>query len=238
VTGGAGPGRPRAGVAVAALYLLVIVLGPRDPGLLLYDGPVPLPPYRWVSPPRELAAAVQRPASGGGAVTIGALESMPGDASTGDEQAVISFAEGTFAKASGESAVDVRLTPLAPRTVASAPRGLQFDGNAYRITASYAGSGRRAVLTKPATVVLRFPIHATAVLRAASGGWVRLRTARFAESQQVAANTDQLGVFVAAGPSGVAALWPWARATWILAAGALVLTAAAMWLRRRQASRR
>jgi len=155
------------GVAATALYLVAVALGRLHAGALLYDGEGPLPPYRWISPPPDLAADSHRPASGTGSIKLGALEAMPGDASTGDEQAAITFAEGAVAMRPGEPAVNVRLAPLDPRTVAPAPRGLRFDGNAYRITARYATSGRPAALVKPVTVVLRFPVHATVLLRAA-----------------------------------------------------------------------
>ncbi|HYM69303.1 MAG TPA: hypothetical protein VEZ44_06890, partial [bacterium] len=199
--------------------------------------PAPLPPYRWVSPPQDAAAGNQRPAPGTGAVTLGVLESLPGDASTEDEQAVISFAEGTFAERSHESAVRVRLTPVDPRTVAPPPNGLRFDGNAYRIVASYAASGSPAGLTTHAIVVLRYPVHATVLLRSSREGWTSLPTTRFGESQQVAANTDQLGVFAAAAPAGVAALSPRPWVAAIAAAAALVLAVAVMRLRRRGTAR-
>ncbi|HLJ61502.1 MAG TPA: hypothetical protein VKZ50_17400 [bacterium] len=205
--------------------------------MLLYDGPAPLPPYRWVLPPRDVAAGNQRAASGAAAVTIGVLESMPGDASTEDEQAVISFAEGTFAKRSHESAVRVRLTPIDPLTVAPPPKGFRFDGNAYRIVASYAASGSQAGLTKRAMVVLRYPVHATVMLRSSRDAWTSLPTTRFGESQQVAANTDQLGIFVAAAPAGIAALSPGPWVPAIAAAGALALAVALARLRRRRTAR-
>jgi len=226
-----------AGVTASVLYLTALTLGWLHPALLLYDGPAPLPPYRWVSPSRDAAAGNQRPASGTAVVTLGALESMPGDASTEDEQAVISFAEGTFAKRSDESAVTVRLTPVDPLTVAPAPRGLRFDGNAYRIVASYPKSRHPAGLTKHAIVVLRYPVHATVMLRSSREGWASLPTTRFDVSQQLAANTDQLGVFVAAAPAGIAALSPRPWVAAIAAAGALVLAVAVMRLRRRGTAR-
>ncbi len=227
--------RPTAwvGVAIAALYLVAVVLARPQPGArLLYDGPVPLAPYRWVSPPPDLAEGNQPPSSGTATITLGALESMPADASTDDEQAAITVAEGTIALRSGERAATVRLVPRDPRTVGPAPRGLKFDGNAYDIVASYARSGRPVRLVKPATVVLRYPIHATVLLRARPGGWVRLRTTRFPATQQLVSATDQLGVFVAAAPAGSTAVrfWVWAS---LLAIAAVLSAAAIVRVRRR-----
>src|SRR5579884_2539020 len=222
MTPAAGRSTAWSGVAIVALYLVAVALAPPQPGArLLYDGPVPLAPYRWVSPPPDLAAANQPPSSGTAAITLGAIESMPGDASTEDEQAAT-----------------VRLVPLDPRAIAPAPRGLKFDGNAYDITASYARSGRPVRLTKSATVVLRYPVHATALLRARAGGWIRLRATRFPMTQQLAGATDRLGVFVAAAPAGFAAagLWVWGAS--LLAIAAVLSAAAALRARRRRGTRR
>jgi hypothetical protein len=68
----------------------------------------------------------------------------------------------------------VKITPLDPSTIALPPQGMRVDGNAYRIEAVYSVSKAPVVLSKPATVVLRYPVHATDLLRY-SGGWVSLR---------------------------------------------------------------
>ncbi|SRR5579875_231833 len=239
MTPAAGRSTAWSGVAIVALYLVAVALAPPQPGArLLYDGPVPLAPYRWVSPPPDLAAANQPPSSGTAAITLGAIESMPGDASTEDEQAAITVPDGAIPLRPGERAATVRLVPLDPRAIAPAPRGLKFDGNAYDITASYARSGRPVRLTKSATVVLRYPVHATALLRARAGGWIRLRATRFPMTQQLAGATDRLGVFVAAAPAGFAAagLWVWGAS--LLAIAAVLSAAAALRARRRRGTRR
>ena len=185
------------GVVTAALYLGTIASAWPFPLRLLYDGLVPLPPYRWVHPPANRARDNQPALPGGGTVALGP-PSQAAEVSTDDDQALVTLAQGVIAPRSGESSVKVTIVPLDPVTVAPAPNGRRFDGNAYRIEARYGASGEPAVLTASATVVLRYPVHATAMLRWADPVWTPLRIQVFTGSQQALANTDRLGVFVAA----------------------------------------
>jgi hypothetical protein len=141
----------------------------------------------------------QQPSPGSGTVKLGPQGSQATEISTGDEQAVITIPDGAVAPQAGESSVKVTITPLDPATIAPVPPGHAFDGNAYRIEATYAGSGAPAAVTAPLTVVLRYAVHGVVILRAQDRGWRPLQTARFDGSQQVLANTDVLGVFVALG---------------------------------------
>ena len=185
------------GAVTAALYLGTIASAWPFPLRLLYDGLVPLPPYRWVHPPASRATDNQPALPGGGTVALGP-PSQAAEVSTDDDQALVTLAKGVIAPRSGESSVKVTIVPLDPVTVAPAPNGRRFDGNAYRIEAKYGASGEPAVLTAPATAVLRYPVHATAMLRWADPVWTPLRIQVFTGSQQALANTDRLGVFVAA----------------------------------------
>lgn len=185
------------GVAIAALYLATTVLVWPFPLRLLYDGLVPLPPYRWVHPPASRARDNRPPLSGAGTLALGP-PSPAAEISTDDDQALVTFPQGIVAPRSGESSVKVTIVPLDPVTVATAPNGQRFDGNAYRIEATYAASGAPAVLSALATVVLRYPVHATLMLRAQDPGWSPLKGQLFTGSQQILANTERLGVFTAA----------------------------------------
>jgi hypothetical protein len=49
-------------------------------------------------------------------------------------------------------------------------------------------------------VVLRYPLHATVMLRSAGAGWMALSTTRYPGTLVVLANSDQLAVFVAQHP--------------------------------------
>jgi hypothetical protein len=185
-------------VAVAALYVGTVMLASPFPVRVLYDGLVPLPPYRWVHPPpgsRDNRAAL----SGSGTIALGP-PSRASEVSTQDDQALVTLSQGIIAPQSGESTAKVTIVPLDPATVAPPPNGRRFDGNAYRIEASYAGSGSPAVLTASPTIVLRYPVHATQMLRVGESGWIPLPGQVFTGSQQVLANTDRLGVFIAAAP--------------------------------------
>src|SRR4029077_18669193 len=108
--------------------------------------------------------------------------------------------------------------------------GGRFDGNAYRINVSYAASGTPALLTASPTVVLRYPVHATQMLRAGEPGWIALTGQVFTGSQQILATTDRLGVFTAAAPMNSGAGHPGAADREVLAgivavAGLLAATA-------------
>ena len=185
------------GVAAAAFYLATIVLAWPFPIRLLYDGLVPLPPYRWVHPPAGRAKDNKPPLLGAGTVQLGP-PSQAAEISTDDDQALVTFPLGIIAPRAGETSVKVMVVPLDPVAVAPAPGERRFDGNAYRIEASYAASGEPVVLSAPATVVLRYPVHATLLLRAGNSGWIPLKAQLFTGSQQALANTDRLGVFAAA----------------------------------------
>ena len=193
------PGWLVVGVAAVACYLGTVFLAWPFPVGLLYDGLVPLPPYRWVHPPAWRVGDNQPALSGSGTIALGP-PSRASEISTDDDQALVTFPQGIVLPQAGESTVKVRMTPLDPATVAPPPNGRRFDGNAYRVEASYPASAAPAVLTASATVVLRYPVHALQLFRFAEPTWVPLKAQVFTGSQQVLANTDRLGVFVAAAP--------------------------------------
>lgn len=118
---------------------------------------------------------------------------------TGDAQAGVIFSRDAIVPYRGISRVGVRITPLDPDTVAPAPPGLRFDGNAYHIDAAYA-SGEPIALRKPITPVLRYPVHATVLLRSAETGWISLKAQRVEVALQIFGPSDRPGVFVAAAP--------------------------------------
>ncbi len=186
-----------AGGCAAALYLGTVTIAWPFPIRLLYDGLVPLPPYRWVHPPASRARDNKPALPGSGTVAMGP-PSRAAEVATDDDQALVTFPEGAIAPRSGETSVKVAIVPLDPVAVAPAPGGRRFDGNAYRIDATYTPSGAPAVLASPVTVVLRYPVHATLFLRLGGKDWELLPPQVFTGSQQVLTNTDRLGVFAAA----------------------------------------
>jgi hypothetical protein len=183
-----------AGVYVASTLLVI----PAFPIRTLYDGEAPLLPYNWVVPPAHLAATNLLPGSGAGTVPVGL---RPHSVSAADGQAVIIFPEGVIESREGESAAAVTITPLDPATVSPARPGLRHDGNAYRIEGRYANSGEPIVLRRGATIVLRYPVHATVLLRLTDAEWSQLAADAVPSTMQIFTSTDRLGTFVAAAPA-------------------------------------
>jgi hypothetical protein len=205
--GGVAPGHAIAwGVGVAALYVITAVIsGPWSVGpvRILYDGLAPLPPYRWVHPPPELARDNQAPEPGDATLPLTA-GSAPGSVTTGDGQASVIFEENTVAPATGESAVRVSIAPMDPAAVAAAPKGTRFDGNAYTIDVRYLSSGQRVRLRAPATIVLRYATGATQMVRATGTGWSALQTLNYPGSLQlVVAKTQMFGIFTSVAPENL-----------------------------------
>jgi len=94
----------------------------------------------------------------------------------------------------------VRLEPLDPATVAPAPEGQRYDGNAYRVTATYTLSHAPAPLLAPINIVLRYATGANAILRRAGDTWVALSPTTLPITFQVYGPTNDLGTFVATAP--------------------------------------
>jgi hypothetical protein len=197
------------GMVAVVLYLATAFLILQHvPVRLLYDGEGP-PPYHWVRPPANLPGPNEPHEPEGGSVVLTPAGSQFASISTGDVQASIIFLKDSIASRAGESSAQIRMTPLDPVTVAPPPQGVRFDGNAYRIEAIYVASRHPIILRQPVTVILRYPIYATEMLRSSGWGWITLPTMRVEAALQVFASTDQLGVFVAAAPgtAGLRSFW-------------------------------
>ena len=166
----------------------------------VYDGGTPPAPYRWVDPPQEFADENKQPQAGAAVVELTRRGSEPLGILTGDTQAQATLPEGVFAPTPGAERVRILIQPEDPRDLAPAPAGLTFDGNAYRYSAEYLPEGRAAEAAASLTVVLRYPRHATVVLRLEDRRWVRLPTTRIPASLAVVGESEELGTFVAAAP--------------------------------------
>lgn len=218
--------RRRAGLAAwgtgaAIVYLLIAPYAWRGvPARLLYEGEVPLAPYRWVHPPAPLARDNQQPSGGRGEIGLSPIGSGSASILTDDAQAGIIFPHDSVAPRRGVTTAVVRITPVDPETVAPPPPELVFDGNGYRVEGTYQ-NGRPIVLRGPVTPVLRYPRHATVLLRWSNGAWTALDTKRVEAGMQVFAASDALGVFVAARSAGGG------PAPWLLYAAAAVALAVA-----------
>lgn len=227
------------GTAAALVYVAAVACccPQTRPARPLYDGYVPPPPYRWVRPPAAVARSNQLPAEGRGVVALTPQGSAPAAVATDDEQAVVVFPKGAIEPRPGERSVEVRLTPLDPAGLGPAPPGVRYDGNAYRVTATYAISHRPAPLAAAVNVVLRYATGANVVLQRTGSGWTRLASTTIPINFQVYGPTRDLGVFVAAGPPphGVPlSVWVYRIVTGLL----WLLVAVLLWLLLRDVVRR
>lgn len=225
------------GIAAAAAYLLAALIVAGDPaGRILFDGLVPLDPYRWVRPLPILPWGGPPALSGGGSLPLAAGGSGAGSIATGDGQAVAVFPQNAVAPREGESSIQVKITPLHPRRLPPVPANARIDGNAYLIEARYAASGQPVMLRRAVTVLLTYPVHAEQLLSWSGTEWTRIPTTAFPTSQKVYGESSTLGFFVAAAPPGRAAgaipWWPY-----LAAAAGLAIIVAATVLRRRAAAR-
>jgi len=205
-----------AGVGIAVLYLAGAALSGRASLLArrpLLDGLAPPVPYRWVTPPPDLAASNKPPASLRFSVKLSATGSQLGAFSTSDGQLNLVLSEGAVPASQGQTSVAVSIDPVDPATLGRAPPGLVLAGNAYRIQASYRPSGGKVdALGGRSSVGLVYPLLATAVadpsghlvLASADGGsWRRLRSTDTPGIHQVSAELDTAGyVVVAVPPAG------------------------------------
>jgi hypothetical protein len=201
------------GVALAALYVVVASLSFRG-GLLpirpLFDGSGPPPPYRWVKPPPDLAQGNVLPTSAHGTMPITAKGSDAYNLNTDDGQASIIFPPNGVQPKAGETKVNVAMEPLDPATLGAPPAGRDYDGNAYRVTATYARSG--APITIPpttcslngvnacATIVLRYAFSATELYRRDGNAWTKVPAQTASAALQIYGVTDKFGVFIAVDP--------------------------------------
>jgi hypothetical protein len=202
-----------AGVAIAALYVVVAQLSFRGglvPTRPLDDGTGPPPKYNWVNPPADLANGNRSPSSGTGTTPIGPAHSPAYNVNTDDGQASVIFPPDGIVPMAGQTSVKVVIKPLDPVTVASPPSTLDYDGNAYSITATYQPSGKPAEIPNVvcsltnanacATVVLRYAFNASQLLRLDGKTWTVVPSQRATSALQIYGNANKLGVFVAAGP--------------------------------------
>src|SRR5207302_8897660 len=153
------------GLATASLHLpAVAYTWPLAPIRILYEGEAPPLPYRWVHPPAELAQDNQPPQSGAGQISLTPQGSQSTSIVTDDGQAGVIFRFGAITPRTGATSAQVKVVPLDPAPLPRPPSGLRLDGNAYRVDATY-NTGEPIVLRIPMTAVLRYPRHATMLLR-------------------------------------------------------------------------
>ena len=143
--------------AYAALAALSGQLSPLARGPLL-DGIGPPQPYRWVSPPPDLASGNEPPSSGVFHVPLAANGSRSKVFFSSDNQITVVVPKAAFDDRPGQFEVTLRVDPLDPATLGSPGTKLDVFGNAYRIRAEYQPSGDDAPLKLPLDVILIYPV--------------------------------------------------------------------------------
>lgn len=206
----------------------VVAVPPRP----LYDGEVPLPPYNWVDPPSDLADDNEPPQPGSSTLEFSPEGSRGRTVATGDGQAFLILPLGAIEPREGEESVTVTIQPRRPSTTEF--DGKRIDGNAYEYRAVYA-SGAPARFIEASTVVLRYPVHATEVVRQTATGWERAAETQTApQSAQIFARVTELGTFAAAGEPPPMQIPRWA----FIAAGSALAVVLALIVERRSAAKR
>jgi protein-S-isoprenylcysteine O-methyltransferase Ste14 len=241
-----------AGVGIVALYLAGAAVSGRASILArrpLLDGLAPPTPYRWVSPPPDLAASNKPPASTRFTLELAPEGSQLGAFSTSDGQVNLVLSQGAVPPRSGQAGVEVTVDPVDPATLGPVPSGLVAAGNAYRIQASYQPSGLKVeALGGQSSVGLVYPLLATAVadtgghqvLSSADGrDWEALASTDTPGTHQVSARLTRTGYVMVGVPPSAGGSQSDSR-TRILLVGtgvAVVIVAAALALRLRERSR-
>lgn len=166
------------------------------------DGLGPLVPYRWVSPPPELAAENQSPLPGSFDLAVDEEGSEPDVLVTPDDQVTLIMDRGAVAAEPGRT-VTIDVVPRDPSDLAPPPEDLAAFGNAISIDAGDATAFEEqvdVVLLYPETVTLHSTRHT--VLWSADGeAWRRLETRDSLATQQAQATIEGPGyVLVGAVP--------------------------------------
>ncbi|MFY9586058.1 MAG: hypothetical protein WAT66_01240 [Actinomycetota bacterium] len=190
--------RASIGLLIGAAYVVVALVAPVGPVRVLLDAGTPQQPYQWVNPDPLFAAGNTRPHNVTLTIEMDAAGSTSPSLVTPDGQAGLILPPGAFATKAGETKIALLVEPLDPKTIGSPPTRTRFDGNAYRFSATYEKSKAPAVPAKAVTVVFRFPILATKILRRDGETWKELNATPVGGSQQIYADTPTLGTFVAA----------------------------------------
>lgn len=143
-------------LAVAGLGALIVVLArvvaPQAPAL--YDGISIAPePFRYCSPPPDLASTNKPPASGQGDLLVENGANKLATVQTDDKQVLAFFPAGAFTGGSAAK-ITIRISPECA-SPPSPPAGNTLVGNVYRIEVS--GANPQPPLVKPSQVLLRIP---------------------------------------------------------------------------------
>ena len=239
-------------IAVALCYVALAALSAELSPLArrpVLDGLAPIAPYRWVSPPPDLADGNQPPAAGSFDIALTAQGSEPGVFITTDNQVTLVLDRGAFPARGDDRSVRLTVTPLDPATLGPMPGELTAFGNALELHAAYQPSGKalrrvtgsiRFILVYPTTQTLHATTHE--LLRSPDGEtWTILPSRDAPGFQQLEARVEKTGYLVVAGelsPNPVSVTPPGNGTdplvvVLLVAAGAAMLVGAALLVRSR-----
>jgi hypothetical protein len=195
------------GLGVAGAYLVLAALSGRlSPfaGRPILDGFAPPPPYRWVSPPPDLASTNKPPSAGRFSLRLDPATGSKADVfSTSDGQVSLALGEGAVPYRPGQDSVTLIITPMAPASGVEMPRKLQIAGNVYRIDAEYQPDGTPVPrLRGPARLVMAYPLpldvavyHHTTLHSNDGSSWSTVRSTDSLVGQLVHSDVTELGFF-------------------------------------------
>lgn len=196
------------GIVIVSLYAAGGVLSGHLSPLArrpLLDGIIPPLPYRWVTPPPELADSNLPPASGRSRIPIGPKGSQPVFMATDDAQVTLNAPKGAIPAHPGSEAVVMTIEPVDPASAGSLPGHLTIKGNVYVITATYQPGGDRvrpldaaivAIVTYPA-LTNDLGTH-TLVVSPDGKRWTQIKTHDQHATKQVNGTLRSLGYLAVA----------------------------------------
>jgi hypothetical protein len=155
----------------------------------LYDGiATPPEPYRWVSPPADVASSNQSPLSASATFNVVNGQFQGGLMYSRDNQVVVTFGSGSVQPVVGSTSVACTIEPLARPP--SPPAGAEIRGNVYHL----------ACVGLPGSTVVAVPDHFVVRLRYPPGPFDEIQFYDGQRWQRLATTND---------PGGN----PWARAS-------------------------
>jgi hypothetical protein len=171
----------------------------------VYDGiSVPPEPYRWESPPPNLAAGNKPPLAGEATMPVQNGQVAGGGIQTGDNQVVMYFGPGAFKAPAGATSVKCTIEPD-PNPPAP-PVGVEIRGNVYRVTCVGEPGGGLVTVVSPYHLTMRFPPGPFKEIHYDDGsGWRALPTLIAPGGDPYASvNAPGFGRYAATAPTGAA----------------------------------
>jgi len=197
----------RAGLVALALGLIAgAFLHGRIAAPPVYDGIiVPPEPYRWESPPPNLAAGNKPPLPGDATQPVQNGQVAGGGIQTGDNQVVMYFGPGAFRAPAGATSVKCSIEPD-PNPPAP-PAGVEIRGNVYRVACVGEPGGGQVTVVSAYHLTMRFPPGAFKEIQYNDGsGWRALPTLIAPGGDPYASvNAAGFGEYAASAPTGAQA---------------------------------